>query len=149
MTEIFDLLSTQGRSRREDGETSYGKRPEGDGENSHTGERHPPFVQRHVKLDFPRFNGEQDPTTWVCRAEQFFRFQGTSEAEKTALASFHLKGEAQLWFRVLPSEGRDVGWAEFTRFGPNQFYDPFGELTKLQQEGSVREYQKRFESLLS
>jgi hypothetical protein len=59
-----------------------------------------------------------------------------------------------MWFQILLREGREIGWAEFTeglftRFGPNQFYDPFGELTKLQQEGSVREYQARFESLLS
>jgi hypothetical protein len=59
-----------------------------------------------------------------------------------------------MWFQILLGEGRDIGWTEFiagllTRFGPNQFYDPFGELTKLQQEGSVREYQAKFESLLS
>jgi hypothetical protein len=65
-----------------------------------------------------------------------------------------LEGEAQLWFQIILHEERDLGWAEFkegllTRFGPNQFYDPFGELTKLQQERSVKEYQTRFESLLS
>jgi hypothetical protein len=32
--------------------------------------------------------------------------------------------------------------------GPNQFHDPFGELTKLQQEGSIKDYQAKFESLL-
>jgi hypothetical protein len=56
-----------------------------------------------------------------------------------ALASFHLEGEAQLWFQILLREGREIGWPEFkegvfARFGPTQFYDPFGELTKLQQE---------------
>jgi hypothetical protein len=80
--------------------------------------------------------------------------QGTTKDEKTALASFHLEGEAQLWFQILLHEGREVEWEKFkeglfTRFGPNQFYDPFGELTKLQQEGSVKEYQVQFESLLS
>jgi hypothetical protein len=70
------------------------------------------------------------------------------------LASFHLEGEAQLWFQILLREGREIGWPEFkegvfARFGPTQFYDPFGELTKLQQEGSTRDYQAKFESLLS
>ena len=37
----------------------------------------------------------------------------------------------------------------FTQFRANQFYDPSGELTKLQQGGSVKEYQVQFESLLS
>ncbi|KAJ0101439.1 hypothetical protein Patl1_05485 [Pistacia atlantica] len=43
-----------------------------------------------VKLDFPRFNGNEDPTSWLCRVEQFFEFQRTLEEEKVALASFLL-----------------------------------------------------------
>lgn len=35
------------------------------------------------------------------------------------------------------------------RYGPTQFHEFFGELTKLQQMGSVREYQSRFEQLLA
>ena len=35
------------------------------------------------------------------------------------------------------------------RYGPTQFYDYFGELTKLQQVGSVKEYQAKFEHLLA
>jgi len=109
---------------------------------------------RHVKLDFPQFNGEEDLTSWVCRVEQFFRFQGTTEEDKVALASFHLEGEAQLWFQILLREGREIGWPEFkegvfAHFGPTQFYDPFGEFTKLQQEGGIRDYQAKFKSLLS
>lgn len=81
MIEIFDLLSIYDKSRREEGETS---RHGAEGDNSHTGGCHPPFTNRYVKLDFSRFNGEEDPnpTSWVCRAEQFFRFQGTSEEER-------------------------------------------------------------------
>ncbi|KAK9212090.1 hypothetical protein WN943_001471 [Citrus x changshan-huyou] len=30
------------------------------------------YLHRTVKLDFPRFNGTEDPISWVCRAEQFF-----------------------------------------------------------------------------
>jgi hypothetical protein len=154
MTEVFEMLSNQGKPRREVGESSHGKNHEAGGENSHAEERAAPFAHRHVKLNFPKFNGEEDPTVWVCRAEQFFRFQGTKEEDKTPLASFHLEGEAQLWYQILLREKREITWAEFTeglfvRFGPNQFYDPFGELTKLQQEGSVKDYQAKFESLLS
>jgi hypothetical protein len=81
----------------------------GDGEDSHAGERSHTFGHRQVKLDFPQFNGEEDPTSWVYRAEQFFRFQGTSEEDKAALASFHLEGEAQLWFQILLRAGREIG----------------------------------------
>ena len=30
-------------------------------------------------------------------------------------------------------------------YGPTQFYNYFGELAKLQQTGSVKEYQSKFE----
>jgi hypothetical protein len=56
-----------------------------------------------------------------------------------ALTSFPLEVEVQLWFQILLREWREIGWPEvkegvFARFGPTQFYDHFGELTKLQQE---------------
>lgn len=71
LAEIFEEMSTQKKLRREEGETSKGKDHEGEGENSHAHreERPPPFIHRHVKLNFPRFNGEEDPTSWVYRAE--------------------------------------------------------------------------------
>jgi hypothetical protein len=152
ITEAFQMISA--RDQRDAGENWHRRPRAGDGEDFQGGERPHAFGHYHVKLDFPQFNGEEDPTSWVCRAEQFFRFQGTHEEDKAALASFHLEGEAQLWFQILLWEGREIGWPEFkegvfARFGPIQFYDPFGELTNLQQEGSIRDYQAQFESLLS
>jgi hypothetical protein len=49
-----------------------------------------------VKLDFPKFNGGEDPTSWLCRAEY-----ETPPVYQVALASFHLEGEAQLWYQLL------------------------------------------------
>ena len=95
------------------------------------------YAPRLVKLNFPRFNGAEDPTSWLCEAEQFFQFHNTLEEEKVALASFHLEGEAQLWYYLLKQEDKEVTWQEFKEglyscYGPTQFFDPFGELTKLQ-----------------
>jgi hypothetical protein len=53
MTEIFEILSKQGKNRWEEGETSRGKDRETEGENSNNGERQPVITTRHVKLDFP------------------------------------------------------------------------------------------------
>ncbi|XP_077236504.1 uncharacterized protein LOC143878006 [Tasmannia lanceolata] len=113
-----------------------------------------PYAPRLVKLDFPSFNGREDPTSWVCRAEQFFDFHATLEAERVALASFHLEGDTQLWYQLLKQEKGAVSWKEFSeglhsRYGPTQFLDFFGELTKLQQTGSVNDYQTQFEKLLA
>lgn len=70
------------------------------------------------------------------------------------MASFHLEGDAQPWFQVLKQEAIYISWDEFkkglySKFGPNQFADYFGELTKLQQTGIVLEYQNKFERLLA
>ena len=35
------------------------------------------YLPRTVKLDFPRFNGTKVPTSWVCRAKQFFELHQT------------------------------------------------------------------------
>jgi len=134
ITEAFEMMAAHDQLNARE---NWHRRPRGgDGEDFQGGERPHAFGHRHVKLDFLRLNGEEDPTCWVCWAEQFFRFQGTHEEDKASLASFHLEGEAQLWFQILLREGREIGWPEFkegvfARFGPIQFYNPFGELTKL------------------
>jgi len=75
ITKAFEMIS--GRDQCDTGEICHRRPRAGDGEDFQGGERPHAFGHRHVKLDFPRFNGEEDPTSWVCRAEQFFRFQGT------------------------------------------------------------------------
>ncbi|RVW74901.1 hypothetical protein CK203_054589 [Vitis vinifera] len=110
-------------------------------------------IPRVTKLDFPRFNGSEDPTSWICRVEQFFEFQKIAEEEKVPLATYHLEGEAQLWYQILKEEG-EVAWLTLkeglnSRYGPTKFDDFFGDLTRLKQVGSVREYQSQFEKLLS
>ncbi|XP_042499867.1 uncharacterized protein LOC122078063 [Macadamia integrifolia] len=107
-----------------------------------------------VKLDFPRYNGEEDTKSWTFRVEQFFEFHQTPEEEWIALASFHLEEEAQLWYQLYKQGVGVISWAAFckglhARFGPTPFQDFFGELAKLQQTGSVREYQSKFERVLS
>ena len=47
-----------------------------------------------AKIDFSRYKGSGDPTSWIYRAEQFFEFHGTYEEEKLPLAAYHLDGDA-------------------------------------------------------
>jgi hypothetical protein len=47
-------------------------------------------------MDFSRFSGI-NLTEWLNRVTQFFEYQGTTSEWKVALASFHLKGEANQW----------------------------------------------------
>ncbi|KAK2983097.1 hypothetical protein RJ640_009836 [Escallonia rubra] len=108
-----------------------------------------------IKMDFPRFNGEEDPTGWSCRASQFFYYHQTSEEERVPMASWNLEGDAQLWYQLLKEEHGEqcITWQIFIdelfeRFGPTRYQDCVGELTKLQQTGTVKEYQTQFSRLL-
>ena len=52
---------------------------------------------KNLKLEFPRFQGE-DPTYWVYRENQFFSYHNTPEHQKVIMASYHLDGDALIWF---------------------------------------------------
>ena len=51
----------------------------------------PPLVH---KLCFPKYDGSEDPITWIHKGEQFFRAHGTPEDQKVWTASFYLQGAA-------------------------------------------------------
>jgi hypothetical protein len=52
---------------------------------------------RAVRLDFPKFHGE-DPSGWVYRANQFFNYHQTNPHHRVLLASFHMEGKVLVWF---------------------------------------------------
>jgi len=54
-----------------------------------------PIVPRYQKLEFPTYDGKDDPLGWLNKCEQFFRAQQTRHADWVWLASFHLNGVAQ------------------------------------------------------
>lgn len=115
----------------------------------------PFFSSKLASLEFPRFSRD-DPTEWFTRVDQFFEFQGTTAPQKVSLASFHLQGEANQWWQWLrrsyKEEDKEVTWDIFqeelwARFGPTECKDFDEALSKVKQEGSLREYQKEFERL--
>jgi hypothetical protein len=118
------------------------------------GSSHGSINSKLAKLEFPRYDGIEDPTSWVCRVEQYFEFQRTEEENKVMLTTYHLEGEAQLWYHIFKEDVMNISWenlkeAMHVRFGPTQFEDFYGDLSKLRQVGSVKEYQCQFEKLLS
>jgi hypothetical protein len=71
-----------------------------------------------------------------------------------ALAAFRLEGEAHLWYQLFKEAEENVSWETMKEglhvwYGPTQFDDFFGYLTKLWQIGTMREYQRQYERLLS
>ena len=70
------------------------------------------------------------------------------------MVAYHLEGESQMWYQLFQDSEEMVTWkslkaALYTRYGPTTFEDHFGDLTKLQLIGAVREYQLQFEQLLN
>jgi hypothetical protein len=70
------------------------------------------------------------------------------------LTAYHLEEEAQLWYQIFKEDMEEISWeilkgALHVRFGPTQFEDFFGDLSKLRQVGSVKDYQCLFEKWLS
>ncbi|XP_038972753.1 uncharacterized protein LOC103696780 isoform X1 [Phoenix dactylifera] len=112
-------------------------------------------VQRHPRMDFPRFTGN-DPIVWLDRAEQFFDGQGVPANRRVITASFYLDEEANHWWqwlrRMSQDEGVVITWRVFerellARFGPNEYINFNEKLSRIQQHGTVREYQQEFEKL--
>ena len=93
-------------------------------------------IPKLAKLDFPRYDGSEDLTLWICRAEQFFEFQGTSLEDQVKLAAYHLEKDAQLWYQRRKNQGHLVTWdgmdaGLLERFVVIEYEDFFGDLCKL------------------
>jgi hypothetical protein len=59
---------------------------------------------RYHKLDFPKFDGKEDPLTWLNHCEQLFSGKRTDEAFKVWLAAYYMVGVAQEWYMQLERE---------------------------------------------
>ena len=83
---------------------------------------------KSVRLDFPRFKGD-DPASWVYKSNQYFSFYQTPFDERLLMASFHMDGDALVWFQDNDENGVFATWEGFvdallTRFGSTAYEDP-------------------------
>lgn len=104
------------------------------------------------KLEFPRYDGSTDPLPWMSRCNYYFRHQRVVGEEKMSIVAPHLEHDPQYWFLKLDRDRPHMDWEEFKdhchrRFGAFGSRSKFGELVKLQQTGSVKEYHRQFEKL--
>ena len=122
LEEQMEMLSTHVREVGKDsgnrgrGSTSGNRDSHGPEERRHQGPtditeatNRGPMVPRNSKLEFPSFDGSEDPLVWLRRCEQFFGNQRIPEEERMGLAAFHLTGEAQLWFYQVEQEEAGLG----------------------------------------
>lgn len=64
MENMFAHFSTHGGGHDDDAESSRGPRRSSSGGGF--------LAPKITKLDFPHYDGMEDPTRWICRVEQFF-----------------------------------------------------------------------------
>ena len=108
---------------------------------------------RFAKIDFATYDGTEDPLNWLNQCEQFFRGQRTLATDRTWLASYHLRGNAQTWYYSLEQdEGGMPSWERFRelcllRFGPPVRGSRLAELGRLPFTTTVQDYADRFQAL--
>jgi hypothetical protein len=96
MQELFAAMSSKFNQLIEDRSTNIGS-------GSHSRNRGPRINRigsdtsgsttlKIAKLDFPHYSGDEDPSSWICRVEQFFEFHGTVPEERLPLVAYHLDG---------------------------------------------------------
>ncbi|GJW18248.1 hypothetical protein Tco_0025684 [Tanacetum coccineum] len=86
---------------------------------------------RMTKLEFSKFSGE-DVKGWLFRCQQFFKVDNVSDEEKVKLASIHLFDKSLAWHKQFEKINEDLK-----------------EIKNLSQDGTVLDYQDKFEALVS
>ncbi|KAJ1405708.1 Retrotransposon gag domain [Sesbania bispinosa] len=107
---------------------------------------------RDISLGFPHFDGHTPVLEWIFKAEKFFSYHHTPDADRVEIAAIHFEKDVIPWFQMLQRMESVSSWSDLTRaleyqFGPSPFDCPMGELFKLQQTGSVLDYYLKFMSL--
>ena len=102
-------------------------------------------------MDFPWFKGE-NPADWFYKAKQYFNIYETYDDDRISMASFHLEGEALIWFQDVKGTPQVNTWDSFfkscmTRFGLTTYDDPMEVMTRLRQTSIMALYKAQFEAL--
>lgn len=68
------------------------------------------------------------------------------------MASYHMEGEALIWFQDAENSGLFTNWEAFVkavhvRFGTTFYDDPMESLTRLKQTSSVVAYKGQFKAI--
>lgn len=101
-------------------------------------------MPKEIRLEFFKFDGSNS-TGWVFKAIQFFDYYQKLDHQKLTMTSYHMEGEALVWYQVSLKLGQFLAWESFikalhTWFGPSTYDDPMEVLMRLKQTSSVSNY---------
>ncbi|XP_027348235.1 uncharacterized protein LOC113859732 [Abrus precatorius] len=107
---------------------------------------------KDISIGFPHYDGSFSVLEWIFKADKFFNYHYTPDAERVNIASMHFEKDVVSWFQMLQKIEEVPTWSALTRalesqFGPSPFDCPMADLFKLQQNGSVSDYYLQFMSL--
>ncbi|GKD91192.1 retrotransposon-related protein [Tanacetum coccineum] len=94
------------------------------------------------------------PESWIFAITEYFSLLNTPADQWLKIVGFNLEGAAARWFQWMTRNGLITTWARFEEsvrncFGPSEYEDPNGALSKLLQLGTVKDYQREFEKLMN
>ena len=103
------------------------------------------------KIDLQLFSRE-NPRDWLRKCNKYFLNYQVPDEHKIEIIEMYLEGKAGKWFQGVKIEKPRLNWEEFgellcRRFNDRTCKDVVEEFNKLQQVGSIDDYQERFEEL--
>nr|XP_027186266.1 uncharacterized protein LOC101496407 [Cicer arietinum] len=153
MKEIFAELKKNAEAINLVSEDLHGQIERLEGSSRAQIERMEAIQVRYVKLDFPRFDGK-NVMDWIFKAEQFFDYYSTPDADRLIIASVNLDHEVVPWYQMMQKTDPMLSWPALTRaleldFGPSAYECPRATLFKLTQAASVNDFYMQFTALVN
>ncbi|XP_061357352.1 uncharacterized protein LOC133301690 [Gastrolobium bilobum] len=113
----------------------------------------PRSLLKFVKMEIPLFDGT-NPDKWIFKTKLFFDLQRVPPELQVQLAGLRMEGQASSWFQWKYRSGTIRGWSEFTtalrqRFAVIPQKRVTGNLSKLSQTGTLKDYLFEFEKLMN
>lgn len=113
-----------------------------------------PNLARYGRIECPNFDGSDSFRGWLYKCEQFLEINRIPAQNRIRIVFFHLFGDALEWHQCYMEDKREVNvsWEQYRnamslRFDRNILKRPLIQLKKMQQVGSVEEYQQEFERI--
>ncbi|XP_027102590.1 uncharacterized protein [Coffea arabica] len=109
------------------------------------------FTPNLPRLDLPMFMAG-NPREWLRKCHKYFLNYHIPACQKVDLVEMFLEGKADNWFQGVKLAIPGLNWEEFSellceRFSGKGSLDIVEEFNKLQQVGTVEEYEEKFEEL--
>lgn len=108
------------------------------------------LTSRTLKLDFPKFNGE-NLRLWLRKCSRYFAYNQMTDYDKISLVA-NLKGVVNHWFVDYIEKKENLQWTKFTKLVLDRFMNPTGESLVVQFNRSgqitfVQSYLQEFEEM--